>query len=40
VLPPYPPSPLPFGIMGLGKNSRKIFEFKGLIGKKFYKSMT
>ncbi len=30
-----PPSPRSFGIMGLGKNSRKIFEFKGLTGKVF-----
>jgi hypothetical protein len=33
--PPYPPSPLPFGIMELGRNSRKIFGFKGLIWKIF-----
>jgi hypothetical protein len=30
-----PPSPLPFGIMGLGRNSRKIFGFKGVAGKFF-----
>jgi hypothetical protein len=30
-----PPPPLSIGIMGLGGNSRKIFEFKGLIAKIF-----
>jgi hypothetical protein len=29
------PSPLSIGIIGLGGNSRKIFEFKGLIAKIF-----
>ena len=28
-----PPSPLSFGIMGLGRKSCKVFGFKGLIGK-------
>jgi hypothetical protein len=32
-LPPLPP--LSIRIMGLGGNSRKIFEFKGVIGKIF-----
>ena len=30
-----PPSPLSIRIMGLGGNSRKIFEFKGVTGKIF-----
>src|SRR5208282_620489 len=30
-----PPSPLSIGIMGLGRKSRQIFGFKGLIGKVF-----
>jgi hypothetical protein len=30
-----PPSPRSFGIMGLGRNSRQIFGFKGLICKIF-----
>jgi hypothetical protein len=32
---PTPPPPLSIGIIGLGGNSRKIFEFKGLIAKIF-----
>jgi hypothetical protein len=31
----YPPPPRSFGILGLGRNSRKIFGFKGLIRKIF-----
>ncbi|MGD0793608.1 MAG: hypothetical protein ABR920_17735, partial [Terriglobales bacterium] len=33
---PNPPSPRSFGIIGLGGNSRQVFEFKGLIGKVFH----
>jgi hypothetical protein len=35
VIYPLPPPPLAIGIMGLGGNSRKIFESKGLIAKFF-----
>jgi len=32
-----PPSPLAIGIMGLARNSRQIFAFKGLMAKVFRK---